>query len=116
MSKFKVGDKVRYVEKRRWDTDLTIGKEYPLVNINEEIDANKYLTLMVVDDKGNGQKLYEDQVELVEPPKEMPEKENTGNYWNWEVEETETSLVFKVNGRQVYKATRATNKTQSDEN
>ena len=37
-------------------------------------------------------------------------------YWNWEVEETETSLVFKVNGRQVYKATRANNKTKDNEN
>lgn len=30
-------------------------------------------------------------------------------YWDWEVEETETSIVFKIDGWQVYRATRATN-------
>ena len=44
-----------------------------------------------------------DEVRYIEA-QGSPEKES---HWNWEVEENETSLVFKVNGRQVYETTKA---------
>lgn len=62
MSKFKAGDKVRYVKDNGLDIDMTIGNEY----IVSEYKGEDLRPLFVIDDEGEPQGFHTGQFELVE--------------------------------------------------
>ena len=51
---------------------------------------------------------------LLEEEKRLKELARKASPWDWEVEETETDLIFKVNGMQVYRSTKAPSKPKSN--